>query len=397
MGIEITTPTADQWPDMFRADARGFGFVPEPSDIETRQSIIDMSRFRMAMDRGKIVGVAGSYAMDVTLPGGSTVPMSGVTWVSVAATHRRQGLLTRLIEACHADTDERGEPVAMLFASEGGIYERFGYGIASHMRRVAIDRRAATFRPDLSPDLRAVEFIEGDDAVAQRERLWEQFRRQRAGEVSRSAAWQQFLADIWGKPSDGLTQAFFLAHDHGYAAYRMGENWTEGVPKYRLELVELVALTPQAHLDLWATIVGVDLVTTIGLRTLPLDDPLPYYFTDSRVVTTLGIKDGVWANVRDVATCFGARTYGTAAKMVIEADGRRWAIESDGAEASCRSVRTRPDLVTDHATLGALLFGGIRPSQLVAAGRLTARSTDMVRRADPFFVTSPEPQCLTYF
>ncbi|MFT3852789.1 MAG: GNAT family N-acetyltransferase [Ilumatobacteraceae bacterium] len=46
--------------------------------------------------------------------------------MGVAATHRRQGLLRRLMDACHDDIDARREPVAMLFASEGGIYERFG-------------------------------------------------------------------------------------------------------------------------------------------------------------------------------------------------------------------------------------------------------------------------------
>ena len=67
----------------------------------------------------------------MTLPGGAAVPTGGVTWVSVAVTHRRQGLLGRLLEATHEDIDGRGEPLAALTASEGGIYERFGYGIAS--------------------------------------------------------------------------------------------------------------------------------------------------------------------------------------------------------------------------------------------------------------------------
>ena len=162
MGITITTPTEEQWPEMFRADARSFGFVPTPEDLETRRPIIDLSRFRIAVDRGRIVGVAGSFGMDVTLPGGATVPMSGITWVSVAATHRRQGVLTRLLGACHDDTDSRGEPIAMLFASEGGIYERFGYGIASHMRSITIDRTAARFRSDLAADRGAVRFIDDE-------------------------------------------------------------------------------------------------------------------------------------------------------------------------------------------------------------------------------------------
>lgn len=397
MAIAIRTPSEDQWPEMFRVEARGFGFVPDAGDIEMRRPIIDLSRFRIAVERGHIVGVAGSFGLDVTLPGGTTVPGSGITWVSVAATHRRQGVLTQLMEACHADADERGEPVATLFASEGGIYERFGYGVATEMRGITIDRPKARFRPGLKVDRKAVRFIEHDEALAHRDRLWQTFRRHRAGEVSRNAAWQRFLSDIWAKPQGSASPAFCLAHPDGYATYRLTEKWTEHGPDHRLDVLDVVALTPKAHLDLWHTIVGVDLVVTIAHRSMPVDDALPYYFTDSRVVRTTSVKDGLWANVRDVAVCFGARTYGTADRLVIEVAGKRWAIEGNEVESSCRPVRTRADVVVDHPSLGALLFGGIRPSQLVAAGRITARSVDVVRRANAFFQTWPAPHCQTHF
>jgi predicted acetyltransferase len=397
MAIAIRTPSEDQWPEMFRIDARGFGFVPDAGDLERRRPIIDLSRFRIAVERGHIVGVAGSYGFDMTLPGGTTVPGSGITWVSVAATHRRQGILTQLMDACHADADERGEPVATLFASEGGIYERFGYGIATELRGVAIDRPNARFRPGLKLDRRAVRFIDNDEALDHRERLWEPARRQRAGEVSRNAAWHQFLSDIWARPQGPAGPAFCLAHADGYVVYRITEKWAEGGPQHRLDVLDFVALTPKAHLDLWHTVTGVDLVVTIGHRSMPVDDPLPYYFTDNRVVHTTSLKDGLWANVRDVAVCFGARTYGTADRLVVEVAGKRWAIEGNEVESSCRPVRTRADLVVDHSSLGALLFGGIRPSQLLAAGRITVRSVDVARRANAFFQTWPAPHCQTHF
>jgi predicted acetyltransferase len=397
MAIAITTPTEQQWPEMFDADCRAFGFAPDPGEIEMRRRVVDLSRFRIAVDRRQIVGVAGSYGFDVTLPGGASVPTAGVTWVSVAATHRRGGLLTRLMDACHIDARDRGEPVATLFASEGGIYERFGYGIATQMRRVTIERTTTRFRPDLAPDRRSVRYLEPDEAAEHRQRLWPDFRRMRAGELSREPAWQQIITDSWSKPTGGLSQAFVLAHDQGYAAYRVAANWPPNGPQHRMEISEVVALTPQAHLDLWHTLIGVDLVATIDHRGLPVDDPLPYYFTDGRVVRTTSMKDGMWANVLDIGVCFGARTYGTTDRMVIEVDGKRWAIESDGVESSCRSVRTRPDLVVGQSSLGPLLLGGARPSQLVAAGRIVARSDGAARRADAFFLATPAPHCQTYF
>lgn len=397
MGITIVTPAEDQWLEMLAADARGFGWVPGPGDAESRRPIIDLSRFRVATDRGRIIGVAGSFSFDMALPGGTTVPVSGVTWVSVSATHRRQGVLTGLIDACHADSDERGEPLAILFASEAGIYERFGYGIASQVRIAVVQRSAATFRPDVAVTPGAVQYLDGDEAHEHRVRAWEPFRRRRAGELSRSPAWHDALTEMAGKPANGMTPCFCLAHNDGYAMYRIAEKWTDGIPENRLEVSEVVANTPQAHRDLWHTIIGVDLIATIRCRSLAIDDPLPYYLANSRAVRTMSLHDGVWANVRDVAVCFGARQYGTADRLVIETDGRRWAIESDGTEASCRTVRTRPDLVVDQASLGALLLGGIRPSQLAAAGRISARSDATLRRADAFFLLNPAPHCQTFF
>ncbi|HEY3484011.1 MAG TPA: sterol carrier protein domain-containing protein, partial [Ilumatobacteraceae bacterium] len=135
----------------------------------------------------------------------------------------------------------------------------------------------------------------------------------------------------------------------------------------------------------------VDLVETVRCFRMPLDDPLPYLLTDPRQVRTVHLDDGGWANVRDVPAAFGARTYGSDDDLVVECDGARWRIGASG----CRRVRSRADLVCGHATLGALLFGGIRPSTLAAGRRLEARDDATLHRADQLFTLSPSPFCRT--
>ena len=397
MQIDIRVPDEAMWPDVVRADGRAFGYAVTDEVIAERRPVVDLDRFRVAMDGPTVIGVAGSFGFDITLPGGTTVPAAGVTWVSVAATHRRRGVLTQLLDHVHRDADERGEPVAVLYASEGGIYERFGYGIATMMRFVEIARRAARLRPELQPDPTSVRYVDGDDALDHLVRVWEVARRQRAGEISRSLAWHDSVHAQRAKPQGGLSPAFHLAHRDGYAAYRISENWSTGGPEHRLELVEFVATTAAAHLDLWHALLGVDLVGTIAAKQLPVDEPLPLLLTDVRSFATKVSKDGVWAKVLDPAIAFGARAYGTADRFVVEADGQRWAIETDGSESSCRRVRSRPDLTTDASTLGALLFGGARPSVLARGRRLVARSDEVLRRADACFVTGPAPHCATWF
>src|SRR5689334_6712371 len=83
-----------------------------------------------AFDGAEVVATGGWYRLPMTLPGGST-EVAGVTWISVAPTHRRQGLLRSLMTRQLTDLREDGHAVAALWASEPGIYGRFGYGLAS--------------------------------------------------------------------------------------------------------------------------------------------------------------------------------------------------------------------------------------------------------------------------
>jgi len=147
---------------------------------------------------------------------------------------------------------------------------------------------------------------------------------------------------------------------------------------------------------------GIDLVGSIVSERFPLDDPLPFLLTDFRAVRTTNLSDGVWVNVRDAHVAFGARSYATDDRVVVEVidgavQGRRYAIEGSPDGSSCRTVRTRPDLSVTHAALGSLLYGGVRPSALAAGRRLTARNADVLRHADLFFLGECAPNCATMF
>ena len=397
MSIEIRPPGEGDIAATFTADARAFGFAYSPEEIADQLTVMDLSRFRIAVDDGEVVGIVGSYAMEVTLPGGATLPMAAVTWVSVSSTHRRRGLLRDLMAACHTDVDARGEPVAMLFASEGGIYERFGYATATSYRYTTIDPRTAQLRPEFVPPPGATRFVEGERAAAHVAQTWERYRTMRAGEVRRSIDWNALTFLRRGKPESGLTAGIYLAHADGYAVYRLSSDWALGQPSNRLELVELVAITPEAHAALWHTLLGVDLVATITSRQIPVDDPLPYLLTNPRALRTVAVNDGVWCNVRNVARCFESRTYSTTDRLVVEVGATRYSIDGSPTGATVRRVRARADLFTDEATLGALLLGGVSATRLVAGGRMRAREADVLRRAESFFNWPIAPGSQTYY
>jgi predicted acetyltransferase len=391
--IEIRVPLSDEFDDLVKLDGRSFGYEPKAADTDVARAVMDLSRYRIAVDRGQIVGEAGSDAFAMTMPGGSTLPTAGVTWVSVAVTHRRQGLLRRLMDAVHDDIDARGEPLAALTASESGIYERFGYGAATRRRMTSIDRRAAAFEARFLPVAGSVRFLDGDrdallDATLAR---WDRYRLTRAGEISRSRAWQnQILHHIGGS-------GVIAVHDDGYVTWSIEEDWNDGHARHTMLIRDFAASTPQAHAALWQTVLSSDLVGTIKSRVLPEDDPISWLLTNPRVVRTTDLNDGVWCRPQRLDACFAARRYGIVSSLVLDVDGERWKIEGGPDGAEVRRSRRRADLVTDRAGAGSLLLGGVSPTALVIGRRATARDRSTLLRADAFLRMEPAPHSTTGF
>jgi predicted acetyltransferase len=403
MAAEIRVPTDDDYEAIAVADGRAFGAHFTPEHLAEIRPLMDLDRFRIAVDGRTIVGVAGSYAMNMTLPGGATVPTGGVTWVSTALTHRRQGVLTRLMAAVHDDIHDRGEPLAALTAAEAAIYERFGYGMATRSWATSVDRRQARLQDPVPSASRRVRLLEADEARAHLPAVWERYRRTRPGETDRPEVLWDAYAARRSRPDGAATPACYLGHRDGYAVYRVTEQWSLGQPGHRLDLIELVALTAEAHRALWATLLDADLVGPIEMARTAPDEALPYLLTDFRALRTVSLNDGLWVNVRNLPTVFSARTYAVSDRLVVEVPDApggpvRLAIDGGPEGGNVRRVRSRADLTLSHASMGALSLGGVRPSLLAAAGRLSGRSAEAVRRADAFFAgCGPAPLCLTPF
>ena len=116
-------------PAAFALIEQAFGGASNPADADVELGLWEENRFYGAYDGDRIVGSCGSFALDMTVPGGPR-PVAGVTWVSVAPTHHRQGIARALMRRQLDDLHAAGEPVAALWASEGAIYQRYGYGLS---------------------------------------------------------------------------------------------------------------------------------------------------------------------------------------------------------------------------------------------------------------------------
>jgi GNAT superfamily N-acetyltransferase len=159
--------------------AIGQYFNPPPSEelLELFARTLPHERMHAAFEDGQIVGGAGVFPFELSVPGGS-LPCGGVTAVGVQPTHRRRGVLRSMMDVQLRDVHERGEPIAALWASEETIYGRFGYGISAWAGEFKIPHEWDAFAEPLEPAGTA-RFVTAEEARELFPPVYEAVRRQR--------------------------------------------------------------------------------------------------------------------------------------------------------------------------------------------------------------------------
>lgn len=383
-----------------------FGWQPNAEDAERFSKILPLERTLAVLDDGEIVAGAGAYTLELTLPGGPA-PCAGVTVVGVLPSHRRRGLLRRMMESQLRDVRERGEPVAALWASEETIYGRFGYGLASLSLHVEAKRARLRIRPDL-PREGAVRLIDHDEALRVLPRLYDRVRKRTPGFVSRSRDWWE--ARRLGDRPDQRRGAGPLVRallerggaPAGYALYRIAQDgatfaeWTKTV-----RVVEVQGIDEAARRDVWRFLLEIDWTDVLRAEQLAVDDSLPLLVDR---VNELGLRvyDGLWVRPVDVAATLAALGSAGAGRATIEvtADPQfpdnvgTWTVEAGGTVK--RSSR-RPDVRLDVQGLGAISLGGFGFAQLARAGRAEEGARGGLERADALFRVERAPWCPEIF
>jgi len=405
MPFEIRAITTDEIDDLILVDNRAFGQPPGPADQPRAWARAEFDRTRCAFDDGTLVGASRAYSFELTMPGGAVVPAAAVSWVGVAPTHRRRGVLNRMIEALHDDARERGEPAAILTASESSIYGRYGYGIATWRLGLSIERPYGAFARPVDDDGR-IRFVTHDEAGKILPAVYETVRRERAGMVTRPESWWSLV--LW--PMTRADKAHFvvvhedaLGRADGFAAYEITGEWTRGVSNRTLNVFDIQSTNATARAALWQYLLGVDLVGNVAADRLPVDEPLRLLVRDPRRARIDFVIDDLWLAPLDPRALLEARRYsmfdGHLVVEVTDLDGRavRFAVEGNEQEAQCTVTDAAPDVSCSTATLGALLLGGNRWTQYAQAGLAQEHGRGRLAYADAMFVTSPPPALTTGF
>ncbi len=394
-GLTIRAGGDADWQGMSLLLETCFGERELPETSAVWQSMIPEGAVVVACDGADLVGSAWFYDFQLTLPGGAVLPAAGVAGVAVAPTHRRRGTLRAMFAELDRRMEQAGYPLAVLTASEGDLYGRFGYGAATADLAMTVHRRHARFHPAV-PDPGGVRIAQ---PIAQRDRIQEIYQRWRlltpGGLWAPEQWWNELFAD-WAEYRDGGTPLMAMLHDDGFVLYRVHR----GDDGRQVRINHFAAVTDDAYIALWRALLGLDLMDTITVCTSP-EDPLPHLLTNARLVHTASSQGELWLRIHDVCAVLAARDYGADGSVVFElADapgtGPRYALAVQGGRAQCVPTTAPAEVHTDRTVLSGILLGAHRPSAFAAVKRLRCDPT-VLPRLDAMFAAHRPAQLGYHF
>ena len=416
--FEIRRLVEDEWAAVFDLAGVAFGEEYTEEDLKAFREIFPRLRVFGAFERDRLVGSGAVIPMDLALPGRTSLPMGGLTWVGVLPTHRRRGVLRRLMRAMFADMIDHGEPLSGLGASESSIYGRFGYGPAVSSLAFSVKRPFAAFLDPVDPGaFGRIILLSAGEAAVQLPALYERLRPEQPGEVSRPEGWWKgHLAD---PPHDreGYTRLFHVLHESatgepdGYVSYRLKDEWDNETAAVSVGGNELVAADGTVYKVLWDYLLRTDLSLKIGCWRGRVDEPLRWLLADPRRFTVEVLYDSLWVRLLDVPRALTARAYRCPGELVLEVHDRfpdpvtrllRLRVDQADTAGAAEVKRLSngsalPDLVLDVGTLGATYLGGVSFASLAAAGRVQEKEPATVELADKLFSVGRAPFCATDF
>ncbi|MCB5906713.1 GNAT family N-acetyltransferase [Streptomyces pinistramenti] len=403
MTTELRMLRPEEWDGWFGKVELAFGGPGEaPEERSLWQELTEAERSIAAWDDGEVVGTAGAFSFGMTVPGGASVPAAGVTMVSVQPTHRRRGVLRSMMRRQLDDVRERGEALAVLTASEGAIYGRFGYGAATLEMRLEVD--TVRLAPPELPGADGVRLRLADPvkALADCERVYARTVPARPGMLARQPGWERLAVldperDRGGKGKLQCVLAEVDGEVRGYARYAVEPRWNNEGPHGAVRLRHIVAPDPEVYVALWRYLFGIDLTSSVAVPDLPADDPVLHLVADMRRCG-IRLRESAYVRPVEVGAALAARTYQRPVDVVLDvADAfcpwneGRWRLTGDEAGAVCERTTDAPDLALSVRELGSAYLGGFTLSSLAAAGRVRELRSGALRAASVAFASDTAP------
>jgi predicted acetyltransferase len=403
MTIEIRTCKDEEFAAGINPIWQYFSTDPKDELIANFRRVLPAGRVHAAFDGKEVVGSASAYPFEMTIPGGP-VPTAGITLVGVRPTHRRQGILSKLMKQLLEGAHERGEPIASLWVAEETVYRRFGCGICSINGEIRIDRAHTHYRKQWERTLVSRQ-VTHEDALEAFPSVYEQVAPSSPGMIKRSRDWWD-VKQLFDDPSDRhgagpLIRVLFERDGKpaGYALYRHRTEFIEARSNSTLEVKEAIGADLDATAQVWRYLLDIDLMAQIHAEFLPIDHPLFFLLVEPRRLR-LHAQDGIWLRLVDVEQALRARSYAADEQLALEVTDsfcpwNEGCYRIEPGEVS--RVKGEADLRLDARELASVFMGGFSFSQLHRAGLVEELRPGGIACADRLFATSVAPWCPEMF
>jgi predicted acetyltransferase len=395
-----------EFPDFWGVLEAAFATVEPLGERDVIRTVTEFDRTLAAFDGEKMVGTAAVATFLMTVPGGRR-PLAGVTLVGVHPAWRRRGVLRALMHRQLRDLHESGEPVAALYASEAGIYGRYGYGCATRVADFTIKRGEGAFvaGAPTDPGLR-LRLTTPDKVRSQLAAVFTAQAGDRPGSIDRPgpAWWDHALNDPEHRREGFTPRQCVIAEDdggaRGYALIATRTRWNDDhLPDGALNVKELCATDPAAYAALWRHVLDRDLIETVTAPARPPDDPVQHLLADPRRLRTT-LADGLWLRLVTLDRALAQRSYAAAVDVVIEVDDPvcpwntgRWHLAGDAGGATCEPTARAADVTLPVAVLAAAYLGAGGLGGAARAGLVGERRAGAVAALSRALAWDPQPWC----
>jgi GNAT superfamily N-acetyltransferase len=386
-----------------------FGEVTDADADHLRLGIPADQRFVVDLPDGPSdlhAGIYGVRPMELSLPGGTLVPIAGLTWVGVHPDARRRGVLTAMMGDHLARTRDAGTAISALHASEAAIYGRYGYGLAVLTHQVHLGRGTTFTAPHLEDEVAGIttQLVTMTDAgVAERMR------------ACQLAAAPASPGTIVGSPEfftlmtsetpeqlrDKERRRILFARrdgvDVGFTGLRREHKWADARPSGTVT-IGTVTGGSTARLALARRVVDLDLMGTTKLENIGVDDPILTWVGGPRGTGDLKTWDSTWVRLVDLEAAWSLRSYESDCDVVVDVTDRyapwnagRWRLQASSGAGSASRSESPADVTLDVAVLGAGYLGhGV--AGLLRAGLVTEHRPGAYAGLARAMRTSLEPE-----
>lgn len=403
MTIDVRRVRDDEFDAWSDAIDIGFHSPKHRGDGPRRRKWTEMERAWGAFDEGRPVGTLRGIVFEMTVPGGASVTLDGISGVTVAPTHRRRGLLSRMMAGELGAAKERGETLSGLYAAEYPIYGRFGFGPAAEGGSWHLDARAATWSRELPG---TVEIVDVQVALEQAPKVYDKLRALTPGAVTRSTAyWERNLGLVPREgesvPKDLLDAICYDENGEpvGYVRYKFPEDrWTNQRPDNTVDAVDLLAVNVEYEARLWKYLADHDWVSHVVVKESRRADELwRELLVDRRAAWSDDQWEGEWLRVLDPVAALEARRYEVPGRIVLRvvdkdgyADGT-FALDGGPDGATCAPTTESPDVTLSAAVLASIYLGGFSAARYALLGRLDEHKPGAASRLAAMFHTAIAP------